>query len=153
VAQTEPSFYIYRGQPKPLALDVQHIAVRVRASDSATDLPALLTSRGFTSADIETRPLPQWLLLRAHDALGAARTNGQTAAPPSIHPAAAAIHQLLSSLVTSADPNLDFVSPVFRDGAGNLVLITSRILNRIEAGFSRSGACPVADECAGRRGD
>ena len=134
-AETEPSHYIYQGKPKPLSLDSHYIAVHVQ-TPSAADLPAVLSSRGFTSADVETRPLPQWLLLHTRNALAVPRKNTQPGNTSSVQTDAAMVHGLISSLLAAGDPNLNFVSPVFKDDTGNLVVVTSRILIGFEKDFT-----------------
>src|SRR6476660_4339376 len=66
-AQTEPSYYIYHGKPKPLSLDPHCVAIHLQAAAEEraplTALPNGLTSRGFTSADLETQPLPDWVVV------------------------------------------------------------------------------------------
>src|SRR2546430_817852 len=69
----EPLYYIYRGQQKQLNLDAAHIAVHVKGA-SADSVPLGLVSRGYTVADIESRPLGDWIVLRAHTSASGART-------------------------------------------------------------------------------
>lgn len=134
-ADAEPLYYIYRGQQRPLTLDPAHIAIHVR-TNSPDQLPAGLTTRGFTVADVQSRPLSDWIVLRqshvpatrAANSQGTASTQGQ----------ASAVHQLIRDLTTTGDPGIDFVSPVFRDSSGNPVLVTSRVLIGFKAGVSAS---------------
>src|SRR5436190_21772062 len=54
-AETEPLYYIYRGQHRALALDSSHVAVHLRTTASDR-IPVGLMSRGYTVADVESRP-------------------------------------------------------------------------------------------------
>ena len=67
-ADTEPMYYMYRGQPKQLTLDAEHIAVL--AHTTSGEFPAGLTNRGFSATDIEAKPLNGWMILRARSLAG-----------------------------------------------------------------------------------
>src|SRR5437868_3465946 len=98
----EPLFYIYHGQHNELRLDPDHVAVRLR-SNAVDQLPPGLTARGFSAADIEARPLGDWVVLRAHS-LAQARTNAQPAVSNSPQTQSVAVHNLVRSLGATGDP-------------------------------------------------
>lgn len=126
-AETEPLYYTYHGQPKQLTLDPGHIAVHLRTG-SSDRFPAGLTGLGLSAADIESRPLSDWMILRASTLAGAPRANAQAGNTTSARTSAAAIHNVVRTLGATGDPDINFVSPVFADGKGNPVLLTSRLL-------------------------
>ena len=124
--ETEPLYYIYQGQKKTLALDADHVAVHVR-SQAPNALPASLTNRGIVEADVQSRPLSDWTIVRADKLLNAAQRNSA----PNTSTAtiqSAQVHSAIRSLASAGDPEIDFVSPVFRDNRGNPILLTSRLL-------------------------
>ena len=122
--ETEPLYYIYRGQQRPLTLDGEHIAVRTRANSSGT-LPQSLTAHGFTDADVVERPMDNWVIVRSRTLADHARTNAVSAAPRN---QAVAVHNVVRALATTADSSTDFVSPVFRSSKGTPLIITPRLL-------------------------
>ena len=122
----EPQYYIYRGQPKQLSLDGEHVAVHVR-NNTADHVPAGLASHGFSDADIEARPLDDWMVLRTHGT-GGALTNSVPGVSSPPRTDAVTVHNLVRSLTATGDPTVDFVSPVFHDPRGQPVLVTSRLL-------------------------
>ena len=129
--EPEPLYYIYQGQKKTLALDAGHVAIHLK-EPPADSLPSSLASRGIVAADVESRPLSDWMVIRAEKFLGNARTNS---APNSnsAQVQAAHLHSAIRSLASTGDPAIDFVSPVFRDNRGNPILLSPRLL----IGFSK----------------
>ena len=132
----EPLYYTYHGRPKTLTLDARHIAVHVRGSNCASALPASLANRGFTASDIEDRPLPDWLLLRAPDVTMRPRTNAQPGSTTAARTEASTVHALIQSIHASTDSDVDFISPVFTDAAGHPVVLTRRLLIGFDKDFS-----------------
>ena len=132
-ADPEPLYYIYHGQPKALELDTERIAVRVTSSPSiprsSAALPNSLASRGFNQSDVVASPVAGWMILNARSALPTSRATSSTsaAAGPS-QTDASSVHNLLTSLLNNGDPSIEFVSPVFRDGGGDPIIITPTIL-------------------------
>src|SRR4051794_5896994 len=126
-AENEPLYYIYQGQPKQLTLDSEHVAVHVRTT-SPDQFPAGLISRGFTPADVEARPLGDWMILRDSALAGRSTQNVHAGGMNLIRTDAVAVHDRLRALGTTGDAAVDFASPVFRDDHGNPMLITSRLL-------------------------
>jgi subtilisin family serine protease len=131
-ADPEPLYYIYHGQPKALTLDSERIAVRVTSSPSvprsSAAVPSSLASRGFNDSDVVATPVAGWMILNARGVLPTSRaTNSTTAASPS-QADASSVHNLLTSLLNSADPSIEFVSPVFRDEQGDPIIVTPTIL-------------------------
>src|SRR6267143_4360476 len=132
-ADAEPLHYIYHGEQKTLTLDADHIAVRVTvtlpSSQSLAALPMSLVSRGFSEADVVARPVAGWMVLKARDIPTASSSVNQLASPSvSAQIDASSIHTSITSILNSGDPSIEFVSPVFRDGGGDPVIVTPTIL-------------------------
>ena len=147
-AETEPTYYIYHGQPKQLALDTEHVAVHVRTV-STDQFPAGLTSRGFAPADVESRPLDDWMVLRDSTLGNAARANSVPGGTNSARTAAATVHERIRAVAASGDAAVDFVSPVFRDNAGNPLLVTSRLLVGFDKNVSAATRSQLRASIAG----
>ena len=138
-AGTEPLFYIYHGQPKALTLDSARIAVRLNpsvANPHASAVPSSLATRGFSDADVVAQPVPGWMILNAQNALTTSRTRGLLA--PSAEDASS-VHALITSLLNSGDSTIEFVSPVFRDEAGDPIILTPTLLIGFKENFSAAG--------------
>jgi subtilisin family serine protease len=131
-ADPEPLYYIYHGQPKALTLDTGRIAVRVTSSPSvprsSAALPGSLATRGFNESDVVATPVAGWMILDARSVLPTRRAASSTTAAGPSQTAASSVHNLLTSLLNNGDPSIEFVSPVFRDGLGDPVIITPTIL-------------------------
>ena len=135
-AGTEPLFYIYHGQPKALTLDSARIAVRVNpsvANPHASAVPSSLATRGFSDADVVAQPVPGWMILNAQNALTTSRTRGLLASSAED---ASSVHALITSLLNSGDSTIEFVSPVFRDEAGDPIILTPTLLIGFQKDFS-----------------
>jgi subtilisin family serine protease len=136
VAGTEPLFYIYHGQPKALTLDSASIAVHVNptvANSHAGAIPMTLATQGFSDADIVAQPVPGWMILNARNALSRSRASGLLAASAED---ASSVHAVISTLLASGDPTIEFVSPVFRDDAGDPIILTPTVLIGFQKDFS-----------------
>jgi len=131
-ADPEPLYYIYHGQPKALTLDTERIAVRVTSSPSiprsSAAVPSSLANRGFNQSDVVANPGAGWMILNARGVLPTSRATSSTTAAGASQTDASSVHNLLTSLLNNGDPSIEFVSPVFRDGGGNPVIITPTIL-------------------------
>jgi len=133
-ADSEPTYFIFHGERKSLALDLENIAVRttsasVKTAAAPNVVPRGLQANGFTSSDVIAQPVSGWSILNARNVLAvsaarAQRTFGAAAVPSK----AAAIHAVISSVLASGDPSIEFVSPVFRDANGDPVVLSSRLL-------------------------
>ena len=129
--EPEPDYFIYHGQHKSLALDSTQIAVRTSSLAPASGhAPSVvspgLASHGFATSDVVARPARGWAILNARNVLNAVRAKAQSIGrsapgPPS---KAAAIHALIASVLESGDPSVAFISPVFRDENGGVVLLS-----------------------------
>src|ERR1039457_1200881 len=132
LAESEPLFYIYHGQPKALTLDSAHVAVRVQSSVTNSHTSLGLVAHGFTDADVVAQPVPGWMILNAQKALVTSRTRHlQVSADEET-----ADHSLNTSLLNSGDPTIEFVSPVFRDEAGDPIILTPTVLIGFQEDFS-----------------
>jgi len=133
-ADSEPTYFIFHGERKSLTLDLENIAVRstsagVKTTAALDAVPRGLQANGFTSSDVIAQPVSGWSILNARNVLAvsaarAQRTLGTTGMPSK----AAAIHAVITSVLASGDPSIEFVSPVFRDTNGDPVVMTSRLL-------------------------
>src|ERR1700730_11685920 len=131
--EAEPLYYIYHGQPKALRLDAHYVAVHVKADiagrPSAGALPKSLADRGFTDSDVLAKPQAGWIILNAQKAVASAnataRSSATTSAPQT---AASSVHVLVTSLLNSGDPRIEFVSPLFRDEGGDPIVLTPTLL-------------------------
>ncbi|MEY2530915.1 MAG: hypothetical protein QOI96_1000, partial [Verrucomicrobiota bacterium] len=141
-AESEPLYYIYHGQQKPLTLDAERIAVRVSPTppnlQSAAALPMSLASHGFSESDVVARPEAGWMILNAQNLASSGnpltRSTATTAvAPPS---EASSVHAFVTSLLNSGDPTIEFVSPVFRDEGGDPIIVTPTILIGFKQDFA-----------------
>src|SRR5438309_1476932 len=133
-AEPEPDYFIYHGQPKRLTLDSTQIAVRAISSAPASSrmsnvVSPGLASHGFAASDIVARPVSDWALLNAQNALRTVAAKAQSIVKSAAMPSkGAAIHALIASVLESGDPSVAFISPVFRDENGGVVLLSSRVL-------------------------
>ena len=133
-ADSEPTYFIFHGERKSLTLDLENIAVRttsasVKTTAAPNTVPRGLQVNGFTSADVIARPVSGWAVLNARNALAVFAAQAQRTLGAAVVPSkAAAIHAVISSVLTSGDPSIEFVSPVFRDSNGYPVVLTSRLL-------------------------
>ncbi len=116
-SESEPLYFIYHGNHRTLRLDSTQIAVSSREFEADT-LPEGLARNGFTLRDVTARSLRGTRLLDTRKVLNAHATQSTPAA----------VHALIRALANSGDRSIEFVSPVFRDEAGDPMLITSRIL-------------------------
>jgi hypothetical protein len=133
--ETEPLFYIYHGQPKALTLDSTQIAVRVNSSGASSHtsaVPNSLATRGFSDADVVAQPVPGWMILNARNVLTTSGTRGLLASSAE----ASSVHALITSLLASGDSTIEFVSPVFRDKAGDPIILTPTLLIGFQKDFS-----------------
>ena len=130
-ADSEPTYFIFHGERKSLTLDLERIAVRttsagVKTTAALDAVPRGLQANGFTSSDVIAQPVSGWSILNARNipavsAARAQRTFGAAVVPSK----AAAIHAVISSVLASGDPSIEFVSPVFRDANGDPVVLSS----------------------------
>src|SRR6266567_4018918 len=130
-ADSEPTYFIFHGARKSLTLDLENIAVRtasasVKTTAAPNAVPRGLQVNGFTSSDVIAQPASGWAVLNARNvlAVSAQRTLGAAVVPSKT----AAIHAVISSVLASGDPSIEFVSPVFRDTNGDPVVLSSRLL-------------------------
>jgi hypothetical protein len=78
---------------------------------------------------VEAEPLPGWLILNARHASVAPPSQAQSASTAGgATDDSVAAHAGVASIAATPDPAVEFVSPVFRDAAGNAVVLTSRLL-------------------------
>jgi hypothetical protein len=132
-ADSEPTYFIFHGERKSLTLDLENIAVRTTASVKTTAahkaVPSGLQVNGFMSSDVIAQPASGWAVLNARNALAVSAAQAQRTLSAAVVPSkAAAIHAVISSVLASGDPSIEFVSPVFRDTKGHPVVLTSRLL-------------------------
>jgi len=132
-ADSEPTYFIFHGERKSLTLDLENIAVRTTASVKTTAalnaVPRGLQVNGFMSSDLVAEPASGWAVLNARNALAVSTARAQRTLGAAVVPSkAAAIHAVISSVLASGDPSIEFVSPVFRDTNGHPVVLTSRLL-------------------------
>lgn len=143
--QTEPLYYIYHGAPKALTLDTERIAVQIGTGSSRrakeSELSPGLIRLGFTTAHVTARPLPGWIILDTQNIAIVPNFRHQSFARAS----AAAVHALIESLLSSDDANIRFVSPVFEDSVGNLIVITPRLLIGFKENFSETARNQLRD--------
>lgn len=137
-------YYTYHGAPSPLTLNPTQLAVWVRppadaSPAAAVAMPSGLAAQGLSEANVVARPLPGWLILDASAPL--ARTAAASAAGATDQAAAqlAAVRSLVTSVLASGDPTVEFVSPVFTDERGGPLVVTPRLL----VGFEKT--LPVAE--------
>jgi hypothetical protein len=132
--EPEPDYFIYHGQHKSLALDSTQIAVRTNSLAPASSrmsniVSPGLASHGFVASDVVARPVSDWTILNAQNALRAVAAKAQSIVKSAAMPSkGAAIHALIASVLESGDPSVAFISPVFRDESGGAVLLSSRVL-------------------------
>ena len=133
-ADSEPTYFIFHGERKSLTLDLENIAVRTTSANVKTTatrnaVPRGLQVNGFTSSDVIAEPASGWAILNARNALAVSAAQARRTLGAAVVPSkAAAIHAVISSVIVSGDPSIEFVSPVFRDTNGHPVVLTSRLL-------------------------
>lgn len=150
--EAEPTYFIYHGAPKSLALDPLQVAVRTRtslrqANADSNALPEGLADHGFTSSDLIEKPATEWMILNAQNVL--ARLNQRTPSASSVlGSSASSVHALITSLLASGDPSIEFISPVFRDARGAPALLTSRVLIGFKPDFSLTRRAQILEAVA-----
>ena len=132
---TDPVHYIYRGEKRALSLDADHVAVRQKTPSGHATISSALRSRGFSEADITERPAREWMILKTKPAPGTATTGSMQSAARSASPTTG-IRAQINAILSSGDPDIEFVSPVFRDQQGKSITITPRLLIGFKPDFS-----------------
>jgi hypothetical protein len=133
-ADSEPTYFIFHGERKNLTLDLENIAVQTTSASAKTTaalnaVPRGLQVNGFAPSDVIAQPASGWAVLNARNALAVSAAQAQRTLGAAVVPSkAAAIHAVISSVLASGDPSIEFVSPVFRDINGDPVVLTSRLL-------------------------
>src|SRR5206468_4858093 len=111
------------------SIAVRTASASVKTTAALNAVPRGLQASGFTSSDVVAEPVSGWAVLNARNALTFSAAQAQrTLGTGMVRSKAAAIHAVISSVLASGDPSIEFVSPVFRDTNGDPVVLTSRLL-------------------------